>query len=59
MYYKNAMVLTNDKLLQMRSTEEFIRRIDDWRRAQDDLPSRSEAIRRLVDLGLKASQEPK
>jgi hypothetical protein len=28
--------------------------IDDWRRAQSDLPSRTEAIRRLVELGLKA-----
>ena len=54
MHYKNAMVLTNDKLLQMRTTEEFIRRIDDWRRVQDDLPSRSEAIRRLIELGLEA-----
>jgi hypothetical protein len=25
-----------------------------WRRKQDDLPGRSEAIRRLVELGLKA-----
>jgi hypothetical protein len=28
--------------------------IDDWRRKQDDLPGRPEAIRRLVELGLKA-----
>jgi len=27
--------------------------IDDWRRQQPDLPSRAEAIRRLVELGLK------
>jgi hypothetical protein len=27
--------------------------IDDWRRLQQDLPSRSEAIRRLVEIGLK------
>jgi hypothetical protein len=27
--------------------------IDEWRRKQPDLPSRSEAIRRLVELGLK------
>ncbi|MFT3688786.1 hypothetical protein [Paenirhodobacter sp.] len=32
-----------------------VRAIDAWRRTQDDLPSRSEAIRRLVDLGLSAS----
>jgi hypothetical protein len=28
--------------------------IDDWRRKQNDLPGRPEAIRRLVELGLKA-----
>jgi hypothetical protein len=28
--------------------------LDDWHRKQDDLPGRSEAIRRLVELGLKA-----
>jgi len=28
--------------------------IDDWRRKQADLPGRPEAIRRLVELGLKA-----
>jgi hypothetical protein len=27
--------------------------IDEWRRKQADLPSRSEAIRRLLELGLK------
>jgi hypothetical protein len=27
--------------------------IDDWRRKQQDLPGRPEAIRRLVELGLK------
>jgi hypothetical protein len=28
--------------------------IDEWRRKQADLPSRSEAIRQLLELGLKA-----
>jgi hypothetical protein len=28
--------------------------IDEWRRKHPDLPSRSEAIRQLVELGLKA-----
>jgi hypothetical protein len=31
--------------------------IDAWRRKQDDLPSRSEAIRRLCKLGLKAKSK--
>jgi hypothetical protein len=30
--------------------------IDEWRRKQQDLPSRSEAIRRLVELGLKVKK---
>jgi hypothetical protein len=29
-------------------------RLDEWRRVQPDIPSRAEAIRRLVELGLKA-----
>jgi hypothetical protein len=30
--------------------------IDDWRRRQQDLPTRSEAIRRLVEIGLTAKR---
>lgn len=30
----------------------FLDRVDDWRRKQPDLPSRAEAIRRLVEKGL-------
>lgn len=37
---------------QMRVDAEWLRKIDDWRRQQPELPSRAEAIRRLVDLGL-------
>jgi hypothetical protein len=29
-------------------------KVDAWARAQDDEPGRSEAIRRLVEMGLKA-----
>ena len=47
-----------DRPFQMRVTEEFLRTIDDWRRKQPDLPSRAEAIRRLVDLGIKAPEKP-
>ncbi|WP_126154658.1 hypothetical protein [Paracoccus haematequi] len=41
--------------LQMVIAPSQVAQIDAWRKAQDDLPSRSEAIRRLVDLGLAAS----
>ena len=37
---------------QMRVDKSFIEKIDEWRRTQKDLPTRSEAIRRLVEIGL-------
>jgi hypothetical protein len=37
-----------------RLTDEFMADVDAWAAAQDDEPGRSEAIRRLVELGLKA-----
>ena len=40
-------------LLQLRVSGDFLKHIDAFRRTQPDLPSRSEAIRRLVELGLK------
>jgi len=33
-------------------TEEQIAAIDEWRRTQNDLPNRSEAVRRLVERAL-------
>ena len=42
-----------DRPFQMRVSDEFLRVLDDWRRRQKDLPSRAEAIRRLVELGAK------
>ena len=58
MRYMRAMVLMNDKVFQMRASEDFLRRIDDWRRAKTDIPSRAEAIRRLIEAGLNAGAEP-
>jgi hypothetical protein len=37
-----------DRLFQMRLSEEFLERLDEWRRKQPDPPSRAEAIRRLT-----------
>ncbi len=31
--------------------------LDEWRRQQPDLPSRSEAIRRLIEAGMRATQQ--
>jgi len=39
--------------VQVRLQREPLARLDAWRRDQADLPSRSEAIRRLIDIGLK------
>jgi hypothetical protein len=38
----------------VRIASDALREIDDWRREQEDLPGRPEAIRRLVERGLKA-----
>jgi len=41
-------------LIGMRWHEPALKAIDVWRGHQPDLPSRADAIRRLVDLGLKS-----
>jgi hypothetical protein len=43
-----------DPVTAIRLSSELRATIDNWARAQDDKPPRSEAIRRLVELGLKA-----
>ena len=35
----------------------WVKKIDDWRRKEPDLPNTSEAIRRLVELGLEAAKK--
>ena len=39
--------------LMIRCHPEFLEQLDAFRRSQPDLPSRSEAVRRLVQAGLK------
>jgi hypothetical protein len=39
---------------QVRAGPGFLKAIDKWRMKQEDKPSRAQAIRRLVELGLKA-----
>lgn len=41
------------KRFEMVASERWVSAVDDWRRAQPDLPSRAEAIRRLVETGLQ------
>ena len=50
---KRAATVTGD-LVEVRIQPEMGKQLDDWRHKQDDLPGRPEAIRRLVELGLKA-----
>jgi uncharacterized protein len=49
---------TKTERFELRITSELLVRIDEWRRKQVDLPSRSEAFRRLVELGLSSSGPP-
>jgi len=46
-----------DQRIQLVASKDFNQKVDAWRRGQDDLPSRSEAIRRLVYLGLIHEEE--
>ena len=41
---------------QIRLSTTFWRKVDEWRRMQPDIPTRAEAIRRLVAIGLVAEQ---
>jgi hypothetical protein len=42
----------------MRVSEPFLRMVDDWRRGQIDVPSRAEAITRMVELAAKMKKKP-
>lgn len=41
----------------MRVSPEFMRMVDDWRRLQGEIPSRSDAVRKLSILGMTHSLE--
>jgi hypothetical protein len=41
-----------DQRVQLVMAPSDVTAVDDWRRKQPDLPSRSEAIRRLIHLGI-------
>ncbi|WP_354077580.1 hypothetical protein [Bradyrhizobium sp. S3.5.5] len=42
--------------VMVRIQPDLAKELDDWRRRQEDLPGRPEAIRRLVEIGLKAKK---
>ena len=47
----------NDPVRAIRLSDEFIAKVDRWAAKQDGEPGRSEAIRRLVELGLKVKSK--
>jgi Arc/MetJ-type ribon-helix-helix transcriptional regulator len=49
----------NDPVRSFRMPDELMERIDTWLAHQEDRPSRAEAIRRLVELGLTVKAKPK
>jgi hypothetical protein len=49
---------TQDRPFQMRVSDSFMRTVDDWRRGQVDVPSRAEAIRRMVEVAAKMTKKP-
>jgi hypothetical protein len=44
-----------DPIRTFRLSDEKVAEIDAWAARQPDKPSRSEALRRLIDLGIEAS----
>jgi hypothetical protein len=53
------MAEDDTKPYQIRLTPAFWKAVDEWRRGQDEIPTRAEAIRRLVEAGLAAEQKPR
>lgn len=41
---------TDKERLNLTAEPELVRKMDEWRRKQPDLPSRSEAIRRAMEM---------
>jgi metal-responsive CopG/Arc/MetJ family transcriptional regulator len=50
------MAQDDSRPFNMRVSERFLKQIDDWRRRQDPIPSRAEAIRQLVSQGIKSDE---
>jgi len=51
----NAQAMT--ERFEMRLGQSVLERVDEWRSAQDDVPTRSEAVRRLMEIGLATTTE--
>jgi len=44
---------------EMRLDQETLNNLEEWRSNQDDIPSRAEAVRRLMDVGLRMTSKTK
>ena len=53
---KKRAPVTGD-LVGVRIQPDMAKQLDDWRRHQEDLPGRPEAIRRLVEIGLRGKSK--
>lgn len=53
--YVQQMSQTSSRF-EMRAPNDWLVKVDEWRRQQPDIPSRAEAIRRLVDLALSEQE---
>lgn len=51
--------MTQDTILHMRIAEEIRAKLDDLRRTEPDLPSRSEMVRRLIEEAHKRAERRK
>ena len=45
--------MAEEPQIGLRIEDEFLKCIDGWRRKQKDLPTRSEAVRRLLEIALR------
>jgi len=54
---KRGRPAVESEAINVRMTSDALKSLDDWRRDQDDLPGRPEAIRRLVELGLAGAKK--
>jgi hypothetical protein len=47
------------KTIGVRCDDEMLKRVDDFRREEPDIPARPEAMRRLIEAGLRATKTKK
>ena len=52
-----AKLSDHTKQVHLLAPVAFVKKVDTWRRRQPDLPNLSEAIRRLVELGMESAKK--